>query len=318
MPFTNPLVAGLELIRQAIRSRNYVPNTSGWTINADGTAEFTDATIRGQLLIGDPNGAHILGDVTDAPELVPFIEIFSGDSDESQPATITNDPIPVTGRIPLTFISSLRDDSGNRASIELFTGSDAAPGDTFVSIEAQSLMFVNDLNFIFNNTGFDIDGIFTVDAVSGTPNPTLNIFGLIEQHANDPVPARIATTEDITASGAISTVETIVLTVTGSLISGLKYRISAYFVVGQSVATDEFVGRIREDNATGSIKTTARIRTGSVSTLFPVYFEAEYTAVATGSKTFVVTLIRSTGTGTIINNASSTAPGYLYIDYVRV
>lgn len=45
MPFTDPVVAGTELIREAIRSSNYVPGATGWRIGADGSAEFTGVTV---------------------------------------------------------------------------------------------------------------------------------------------------------------------------------------------------------------------------------------------------------------------------------
>lgn len=48
--FSDPIVGGIgTLIRQYIRSANYVPGASGWTINQDGTAEFQDVTIRADL-----------------------------------------------------------------------------------------------------------------------------------------------------------------------------------------------------------------------------------------------------------------------------
>ena len=43
----NPVVGGTNLRRQSIRSPNYVPGVSGWTINQDGSAEFNNLTIRG-------------------------------------------------------------------------------------------------------------------------------------------------------------------------------------------------------------------------------------------------------------------------------
>jgi hypothetical protein len=46
--FENNLVNNLNaLIRAAIHSPNYVTGTSGWTINKDGSAEFSNLTIRG-------------------------------------------------------------------------------------------------------------------------------------------------------------------------------------------------------------------------------------------------------------------------------
>lgn len=45
MPFTDPIVADTDLVRTAIRSPNYVPGLSGWTINQDGSSEFANVQI---------------------------------------------------------------------------------------------------------------------------------------------------------------------------------------------------------------------------------------------------------------------------------
>jgi hypothetical protein len=44
--FTNPVVGGTILVRPAIQSPDYSPGVSGWSINIDGTAEFSDLVIR--------------------------------------------------------------------------------------------------------------------------------------------------------------------------------------------------------------------------------------------------------------------------------
>ena len=49
----NPVVGGTVLRRAAVQSPNYVPGTSGWTINQDGSAEFNNLTIRGTFLGAD-------------------------------------------------------------------------------------------------------------------------------------------------------------------------------------------------------------------------------------------------------------------------
>lgn len=107
MPFKNPIVAGLELIRNAIRSPNYEASTSGWSINKDGTAEFLDVLIRGDFLAGILAGAHVAidgdtgvitiegttGDVIeiDPTEINPVIKFYSNDGTNfafiNQPAT---------------------------------------------------------------------------------------------------------------------------------------------------------------------------------------------------------------------------------------
>lgn len=47
MTFSNPITGGQgALVRPAIKSPNYEPGAAGWTINRDGTAEFSDLVIR--------------------------------------------------------------------------------------------------------------------------------------------------------------------------------------------------------------------------------------------------------------------------------
>lgn len=53
MPFSNPITGGQgALIRPAIKSPNYVPNVSGWSINRDGSAEFNNVVVRGNITAG--------------------------------------------------------------------------------------------------------------------------------------------------------------------------------------------------------------------------------------------------------------------------
>lgn len=55
MPFTNPIIAGLTLIRTAIQSPDYVAGVSGWSIKKDGTVEFNNGTFRGTINAGNGN-----------------------------------------------------------------------------------------------------------------------------------------------------------------------------------------------------------------------------------------------------------------------
>jgi hypothetical protein len=62
MPFSNDILAGTALVRTSIKSPNYVAGTSGWTINRDGTAEFSDLTARGSVSAAGtfPDGRVVL------------------------------------------------------------------------------------------------------------------------------------------------------------------------------------------------------------------------------------------------------------------
>lgn len=46
MQFQDDVVGGTILVRPAIQSPEYQPGVQGWSINADGTAEFSDLTVR--------------------------------------------------------------------------------------------------------------------------------------------------------------------------------------------------------------------------------------------------------------------------------
>lgn len=47
MAFKDPIVAGETLVRDAIKSPDYVQYVSGWAVNGDGSIEATDLLIRG-------------------------------------------------------------------------------------------------------------------------------------------------------------------------------------------------------------------------------------------------------------------------------
>jgi hypothetical protein len=60
--------AGTSLIILAINSPNFVHGSAGWSINNDGTAEFSSATIRGELDIGIAGAEQVkIGGVATAP-----------------------------------------------------------------------------------------------------------------------------------------------------------------------------------------------------------------------------------------------------------
>lgn len=67
MTFRSSILGGINLIRAAIRSPNYVPGSLGWTINQDGSAEFNNIVIRGGTVVGGTalyyNGTPALGNL---------------------------------------------------------------------------------------------------------------------------------------------------------------------------------------------------------------------------------------------------------------
>lgn len=55
----DPVVGGITLRRPAIASPNYAAGAAGWSINADGSAEFNNATVRGTVTAATIIGALI-------------------------------------------------------------------------------------------------------------------------------------------------------------------------------------------------------------------------------------------------------------------
>lgn len=65
-PFSNSILAGTTLVRDAIRSPNYVAGTSGWSVNKNGSAEFNDITVRGTIDAIATSGQEVKIDPTSA------------------------------------------------------------------------------------------------------------------------------------------------------------------------------------------------------------------------------------------------------------
>lgn len=126
---------------------------------------------------------------------------------------------------------------------------------------------------------------------------------------------RVATSTYTSDSSTFTTSTTEVMSVTGSLISGVTYRVVAEFNLDATVSTDVGVARLIEDSTAGTNIDQARVPLGGSSggSGVKVMLTAEYTASSTGSKTFVVTGERNSGTGTWRRESSSNNVGKLYI-----
>ena len=130
---------------------------------------------------------------------------------------------------------------------------------------------------------------------------------------------RIATTVVTSDSSTFTTSETLVVSVTASVVSGRTYRVRFIGRWGTSVLNDWVRARLREDDATGTLLNFSAVELFTVSSsgnqLMPI--EAEFTSSSTASKTFVVTGQRIGGTGNVRLDAESAGPAYLYVDFIR-
>lgn len=126
---------------------------------------------------------------------------------------------------------------------------------------------------------------------------------------------RVATTLRTSAVGTFTS-ETVTDTVTASLVSGRTYGIYWYTQTQSSVAGDAVGVKIREDSVSGTILTNQRVECADSGAGYGVAQYAEYTAGSTGSKTFVGTQVRSTGTGNITSGASANQQSVIFVDYI--
>jgi hypothetical protein len=132
------------------------------------------------------------------------------------------------------------------------------------------------------------------------------------------VPGERIDTELVTSSSAaITTTETVVMTIVAPVVAGRTYQVEADFGFTQSGAADTFFDRIREDSVSGTALQLRRIFGGSTGSVLSRRTYVEYTADATEDKTFVVTLQRGSGTGNIILAATAANPAYLWVNYLR-
>lgn len=123
---------------------------------------------------------------------------------------------------------------------------------------------------------------------------------------------RIGGTKRSTDVGTF-TAETITDTVTVDLTAGFTYGIFWYTQVQSSVAGDAAGCKLREDNVAGTQMTNQRYELSDAGAGVGIAQYAEFTAVASGSKTFVGTIVRSTGTGNFTAAASATQQSNIFV-----
>lgn len=231
-----PVLAGVVLVRSAIQSVNYVAGVSGWTINQDGSSEFNNVTVRGNVLVSGNNNSYIhlyttsLGGGVNAA----IYEYSSGKySDNAFPDPDPGELLATTNIVPAhygqLYISSPL--SGVAAASILMAGaSEEAAGsgndDSFMTIHASIASFTGSINAgthyftsLYGNVG---DG--SVDVI-GTTGP----------------------------SAAITTTETVVLTSnTTTFRDGRSYRVTMGCALTFSAVPNRAVSRLRKTNAAGA------------------------------------------------------------------
>lgn len=118
MPFANSILAGETLVRPAMQSEAFQSGVQGWRITRQGDAEFNNATVRGELIVGQMPGQYVrIGKSADLPLLPPVFEMSTGSAEESQPGFINATGSGFT--LQSIWQSPVSVDTGRAASIVL-------------------------------------------------------------------------------------------------------------------------------------------------------------------------------------------------------
>lgn len=166
-----------------------------------------------------------------------------------------------------------------------------------------------------------VTGTLNVGNVVSTGSITLGSSGVINLGslaiANGRVPGQLIASSAATSdSSNFTTTEVVVMTVNASLVSGRVYSIWAGPTFHSSVDGDVVHTQLREDSVSGTVRdrTDDYIRVSPAAIDKTVLFSL-YTAVSTGTKTFVVTGDRVAGTGNCRLEADTIRPAYMLVRY---
>lgn len=130
------------------------------------------------------------------------------------------------------------------------------------------------------------------------------------------VAVRVATGTATASSSTWTTGDTQLITATGTVVAGQTYKINCIMNIQASPAGDTLICRIREDTITGNQIDGKLLTPASAGgTGYPINLYAEWTASTTGSKTFVASAQRSTGTASTYRLiATSQEVSFLIVD----
>lgn len=202
--YANSILGGAsKLIRSAIQSPNYVPATSGWTVNKDGSAEFNNLTIRGTFFgtnyIINNSGAFFYSGTPALGNLIISITTASG-TDAFGNVYLAD--FTVYGAAG-TYLQALA--TGPQARFRISTGDsiEATPGQLLTGIlgsgPTRKLINILESPFVTGNpNSFAQLQAYSCDAVPGLLTAQ---FGLI---ANDGVSATgsiFGSTQSVIVSG---------------------------------------------------------------------------------------------------------------------
>lgn len=319
MPFGNPIITGSGfLIRDNIKSSNFVIDTSGWIIRKDGFAQFSNVQIRGSsnlldlLVTGQLTLSGSLRVTNDSgatgtsinfgngPYAFFFAPAHSVDYPTQQwaPGSVGVGVNPDPTEQAYLLLGSPKKLLGSSADITLFGSSTDVPtSQAFIQADA-----------------------VTIIAATTTVNGDMQISGALNSTSatvNGKVPTvNITVSADTSNSGTFTTTETVTDTTTFTPVSGKLYRITWSTMFQSTIAGDIVQLQMREDNLTGVSFGVIREGIPNANASARFIYVGYWLAPSASAKTMVTTAVRGAGTGTLTRMGSSTRPSYLHVEQV--
>lgn len=234
MTFGNPILGGQgTLIRNAIKSPNYVPGVSGWSINKDGSAEFNDLVVRGSIIVNSSNGSSVQILANDGGRIVFYPPTMTG-------ITI-NDPASIysnnSGALPTVnnflILSSAEINGANQG--QLFIGSRFTDGSAYPG-------FIEPDALVETNCSFQAGG----DLLVGDGSNGNHLMGA----------GHVTGASNAGSSAAIGVTETVVLTAPSyDFREGRAYKVTigGLATCSGTVPSDAPNWRVRKTNTAGQV-----------------------------------------------------------------
>jgi hypothetical protein len=346
MIFSDNILAGVVLTREAIQSENFVTGVSGWRIEKDGDAEFNNAVFRGEIWVGvAPNPQIHIHTVAGHGD----IDFWTNHASEVWPGGINAEILVGPPDALTTVIFCPTTLAGGQAFIR--AGYVLPPSDfTFIDGEADVIQFDTttgmnlvsgagqgalriredtDANYRFEVAAYgDIrwaDGTNAYDCrLYRTGAAALRTDSSVTMDGSATITGRatvsglrphlhVGTTANTASSGTYTAVETITDSITVAVVSGRTYEIMHTGGWRSTVAADVQDTWIREDNVAGTVRQRNRLAMPTASGTIQGIMRTFWTAGASGNKTFVVTGQRYSGTGTCSRYGSASIPSHLTV-----
>lgn len=244
MTFANSVVGGTTLVRPAIQSPNFVAGSTGWIIRADGSAEFNNVTVRGDLIVGPTgtqtwvvSGANIPAALTTFYASLTigaaFLQFSSQSPDRytyqlSITTSIVGSTFWVTGQVNNGTVTEFMRWSLNASGVPNIRYFSSAPAGAAIVFDTLNVPIGTGYVVGFNDTDLQADG-----GVS--------------------MPRGVRGIDILTASSANVTAETVVSSFTQPFLSGRAYSVKFSGRVDTSDANGRPRIRLRKTNAAGTM-----------------------------------------------------------------